>query len=171
MASRELTFRFYEATVAMYEAAHNHKELSAWGGLVLEVVVCGMILGIELGVDVGVLELTVLTALLAAVTVLVLRYVLNQLEQKDINGAVSVAATAILREIAKENSETIDDKYLDLPNIGRHTYQFTTSLPAYLQDKAKLANRLGKGKKITRQMIVGLVISIPLGTTLLLWRH
>lgn len=166
MVSKEYAFKYYDIMVRQYEAAHNHKEVSAWGGLVLELAVCAGVLRITS--DSGATTILIVSAstMLALVTFLVARYIYNQLEQKDLNSAYSAAAKLILAEIALEKDDEIDDRYIYVEKNANGQFQSDICLPKFFQYRKDLLNLWGKGRKITRQMIFSILIVMPAGTLL-----
>ena len=169
MASKDYAFRYYETFHRASLLGHNHKELSAWAGLILELAYCAGVLQVAGARDASVLVLAISTASIGLVTFFVWRYIHNQLEQKDLHGAYFAAASLFLAEIAAHEGDTVDDKYLALqPNFDTE-FQSNRSRPHHYQRKMKYMNIWGKGRAITRQMIFGLLAVSSGGTVTLLW--
>jgi len=151
MADRNTTTQYYSTLIQVYEQAHNHKELSAWAGVVLEVVFCGMVLQTNPPANLG------LFTFICFATLLIFLYVQNQLKLKDYNGAISSAAIAILAEIALADSNNLSTYLVARQGIDP-TSQASHCLPDVLLSKSAYMNVWGYGRKVTRCMIYGTLV-------------
>ncbi|MGZ8239528.1 MAG: hypothetical protein ACXWTY_16840 [Methylobacter sp.] len=161
MADRNATIQYYSMLIQIYDQAHNHKEISAWSGAVLEVVFCGMILQTNTPVNPG------LIAAICFATLLIFLYVQNQLKLKDYNGAISSAAIAILAEIACADGNNLSTYLAARPGIDPSS-QASHCLPDVLLSRAEYINVWGYSRKITRCMIYGTLMVSGLVTIFLI---
>lgn len=153
---------FYKSTNQYFATYHNHKETSAWAGLVLYMAFAGLmnLFKVPNNNETGIILLSVL---ILVITVFIFLYVSNQLKMKNKAGAYSAAIFIIVNEllIAGDLSESEMKDYLrveksdDTKGHGKHT------LPKRLLDEAEILAKKGKGFRYqTRLMTFGILLAI-----------
>lgn len=89
---KDYIIKYYDSAQSYYGTYHNHKEVSAWAGLVLHVLFLGFVNRIEATkhfyteVTLSIIGVSLL------VSVLTYRYISNQFKMKDQAGAHAGAA-------------------------------------------------------------------------------
>lgn len=148
---------FYENARQYYLIYHNHKELSAWGGLALEVLISSFIIVIEIPeANQSILNI-VLSLVELLISAFLLGYIINQLKMKKFAGDLTGAATIILSEIIlTEESKLNISKYM---LIDERTFNSKSQIPyiqpAYFLSKAKGISNKGSGFHIfTKSTII-----------------
>lgn len=153
---------YFKVLLDHYAKYHNHKEVSAWAGLVLYIAFCAFAIRFPPAPS---SKHTVFLALAIAVvvvivSVLVFLYIQNQLKMKDTSGAWVVAALWYLTEITCADEQSLNcEKYPVHPSesIDRRA-QATPALPKMFLDKAEILNKQGRGfQDRTRWLIYSLL--------------
>lgn len=150
---------YYADTSKYYATYHNHKEICAWAGLVLYVLFLGLVTRADIPPEHKLITTRAVTAPVLLVTLLVFFYIRNQLEMKDLGGALSGAAGRLLLEIIRtEESKLKLDDYLSVGGSPDTNAQSSYVLPKRLRDLANELNKGGRGfQDRTRSMIYGLL--------------
>ncbi len=152
---QEQTFQFYERTRDYYRAYEQHKELSAWAGLVLLFIFDGIVLDVRLPRDPCNYALLVATFVVSSVTFLVYRFVNIQIKLKARGRVLQGAAWQICLEISQENPDNFDVlKYLQGRDAaGKHLISDHVC-PKILLDRADALEKLGPGPSKSAERIV-----------------
>jgi len=93
---KQLLVNYYDSLRQHYGEYHNHKEISAWGGLALHLLFCGVVVSADTPYDHETTIAVGFTVIVALVAFFVFVYIRNQLKMKDDGGAYSAAATHLL---------------------------------------------------------------------------
>ncbi|WP_109831822.1 hypothetical protein [Reichenbachiella versicolor] len=164
---------FYKSTNQYYANYHNHKETSAWAGLVLYMAFAGLINLFKIPVQ-SQIEITILISFfVVAITVFVYRYISIQLKMKDRAGAYSAAAFSFLNELMTNKKLTESElvQYLEIEESEDTIAQSSHVLPKKFLKKSRVLNTRGRGfQDQTRTMIYGILFAICFLTlTLKFW--
>ena len=153
---KEYLLKYYADTCQYYGTYHNHKEISAWAGLALHVLFCGLIITrTDIPANLWLSTTLALTVAVILVAFFAFRYIWNQLEMKDRAGALAGAAGFLLVEILRtEESKLNPDDYLLVVESADTKAQSSHVLPDRLLKKADVLNTRGRGfQDRTRWMI------------------
>lgn len=150
---------YYENTRSQYQTYHNHKEICAWGGLVLYVLFCGFVVKAEVPSNLQLLASALITVLVFVAAWFVFRYVQNQLAMKDRGGALAAAAAFLLAEILRtDDSKLKADDYLVIVESSDTKATTQHTLPRRLLEKADILNTRARGfQDQTKRMIYTLL--------------
>ena len=152
---------YFKALMDYYGKYHQHKELSAWAGLVLHILFCTVAIRFALPATSKLVAFIALVLAVLVVAVLAYLYIRNQLEMKDCGGALAGAAIFFLTEILCADEKSLKrEKYVTPPQDSAHTRaQAHHVLPKAMLDKAKILNTRGRGfQDRTRWLIYGLLV-------------
>jgi len=133
-----MVFDYYLVLLNKKSAKHNHKEMTAWGGLLSVVLYCSGVAGAGAS-QVGLRYRVSLTFCTVAVTVFVFLYLRNQLNLKNRASARIASATKILAEIIC-NSEFKAVRYLEMDPVA--SKQGSSSLPIFSSRSRKSGSKL-----------------------------
>jgi len=161
---RENVIKYYESSRTHYTTYHNHKELSAWAGLILFVFFAGFINLMKLPVGFEVDAAITITVFVLIVSVLVFRYISNQLEMKDLGGAYVAASIAFTTDLITGNITDEElDEYMKVEESPDVQAQSRHVLPYKFLKKAKVLNSRGRGfQDTTKHMIYGILFIVSL---------
>ncbi|MGS2718499.1 hypothetical protein ACVBE9_10025 [Eionea flava] len=161
---RDELIKYYENSRAHYTAYHNHKELSAWAGLVLFVFISGFINLIKLPDNHKIETAVILTFFVITISFLVYRYISNQLVMKDLGGAYAAAAVSFITDFVAQRIEDNElSKYLEVEELPETHAQSKLVLPIRYIKKAEILNTRARGfQDTTRTMIYGLLLSVTI---------
>ncbi len=156
---KDYIIKYYDSAQSYYGTYHNHKEVSAWAGLVLHVLFLGFISRIEAPkhyyheVNISVIGVAFL------VSVLTYRYISNQLKMKDQAGAHAGAAKFLLAKVMLEDESKIDPKwYLEVEDSDDLDAQSSHVLPAKMLTKSRALNTRARGfQDRTKNMIYAIL--------------
>jgi len=155
MEIKKEVINFYDGLYKYYGTYHNHKELSAWAGLVFFLVFCAGVLKIPIVEKFAMGTFWLLAIGLIAVGTITFFYINNQLNAKDTGGHHVMGALLIINELLRDNSKEINLKYLSLEQSSDQKYQAPHVLPKYLSD---LVNKYkGKGEKMVVATRIGII--------------
>lgn len=162
---------YYANTTQYYGTYHNHKEVSAWAGLALHVLFCGLIIRADTPAHLMLITTTGLTVAVLVVAYTAFRYIENQLEMKDRAGALAGAAGFLLAEILRtDESKLKADDYLLVSESSDTQAQSSHVLPDRLLKKADVLNTRGRGfQDRTRAMVYALLALSTLSVIGLKW--
>ncbi|MBU4308102.1 MAG: hypothetical protein L6428_15870 [Candidatus Aminicenantes bacterium] len=168
---KEKVIEYYENTRQYYGTYHNHKELSAWGGLALYVLFASLINWVRLPDTCKTVWALGLTVSVLVGVILVYRYISTQLEMKDLAGAYAAAAFLFLADLIVSDK---DDKelreYLRVEESTDTHAQSSHVLPEIFLKKAKILNTRGRGfQDTTRSMIYGILILVTVLIIAIKW--
>ncbi len=162
---------YYENCRKHYTAYHNHKEITAWAGLVLFVFISGYINSIKIPENWKIEGALLITILVSLQTFFVFRYIANQLKMKDKGGAYAAASIAIITELISERiteKQLID--FLSVEESADTDGQASHVLPHKLIKKAEILNSRGKGHQdTTKSMIYAMLTLISISLVVSKW--
>jgi hypothetical protein len=92
-------FDYFKEIRTHYSSYHNHKEMMAWSGLVLYLITTGSITS-------AAIQLKPSWVLLVIITFLILSFIRNQLEMKDLGGSFVAASMWYMAQILNNNFST-----------------------------------------------------------------
>ena len=156
---KEYIVKYYDSAQSYYGAYHNHKEVSAWAGLVLHVLFLGFVSRIEAPkhyyFEVS-LAIIVVVFLVSSLTYM---YISNQLKMKDQAGAHAGAAKFLLAKVMLEDDSKIDSKwYLEVEDSDDVNAQSSHVLPAKMLLKSKALNTRARGfQDKTKNMVYSIL--------------
>lgn len=169
MSTKEEVLKFYQNLQTHYANYHNHKELSAWAGLVLYVLFCGLIIKASVPSNHEFITAVLLLFAVVCVTATVFLYIKNQLEMKDIGGATSAAALYLQTEILQSESKEFS-QYLIVEESGDMKAQSSHVLPLVLLKKRDAINCKGRAfQDLTKMAIYSLIGISAFAVILLKW--
>lgn len=150
---------FYKDAKNFNGSYHNHKEVSAWAGLVLYMLFCGLVLSADIS-GVYAFQATIgATVFLLAIMFCVYLHIRNQLAMKDIGGATAGAASLLLTEIIqKEDAEFPVGHYMNVAKSNDKNAQSSHFLPAELIKKRELINSKGRGFQDRTRLAIYLLL-------------
>src|SRR2546423_895761 len=91
---------YFKTVLDYYGKYHNHKEVSAWAGLVLQIAFCAFAIRFPLNQSKHKISLALtFVCVIVIVAILIFVYIKNQLEMKDKGGAWAGAALFFLTEV------------------------------------------------------------------------
>lgn len=156
---KQFLVNYYADTSQYYGTYHNHKEISAWAGLALHVLFCGLAIRADIPANLRLITTTALTVSVLLVGLFAFRYIKNQLEMKDRAGALAGAAGILLVEILRTDETKLNpDDYLRVIESSDTKAQSSHVLPDRLLKKADVLNTRGRGfQDRTRSMIYSLL--------------
>jgi hypothetical protein len=151
---------FYENTRQLNSVYHNHKEVSAWAGLVLYGVVSTLIISLPIPKINSLLMTLGLLAAQCFFLALFTMFTYNQLRMKNVANNFVAASTRLLSDIILEKDHEFKaEKYMRVEPSGHTHSQQDHTLPTLLLKKAKDFDSKGKGfHNTTVFTIVGLYI-------------
>lgn len=134
---QEEVISFYESVKQHYGAYHNHKEISAWGGLVLYLLFANAISDLKMPTECTTCAAIITTLFVGLFVSLVYLYISKQFFLKDIGGARVAAALAILSElISQKMTEAELSAYMFVQETGDENTQSSWVLPKRLLDRS-----------------------------------
>ncbi len=143
---------YYENLHNHYSNYHNHKEISAWAGLSMHVLFCGLILNVTVPDNNRIITLIGLTIIVILVAVIAFLHVKNQLTLKDKGRALHVAANSILTEILlKSESDLNPQEYLKPASNTDREFSSSSHITKRLHDEAVTLNKKGIGRSHARR--------------------
>lgn len=168
---KEFLVNYYENTRQYYGTYHNHKEDSAWAGLALHVLFCGLIIRADIPANLELASGIGLTFAVLMIALLVFRYIQNQLEMKDLAGAYAAAAFYLLVEILRKKEAELNlNDYLTIKESPDTRAQSTHVLPACLLRKARILDTRGRWfQDRTRSTIYALLVLSTVSVIGLKW--
>ncbi|MHA1969137.1 MAG: hypothetical protein ACW964_15230 [Candidatus Hodarchaeales archaeon] len=172
---KKLIIDFYENTRHYYRKYHDHKEISAWSGLVAHIFFCTFI--VLANPTVQSIQIKFLMTMVFSISVvieslLMLRYIKNQLDLKDIAGSYVLGSLKILNELISNNlSEEKLKKFLTLPKDSKNPrFQAPHVLPKKLQKESKKYITKGTGAQdLTRKMNTNILIILSVSVIFYRW--
>lgn len=164
---KEDILNYYRNIQIHYATYHNHKEFSAWGGLVLYVLFCGMI--IKASFPSEHLKITAILLLIAVlgVSFTIIFYIKNQLLMKDLGGATSSAAILLQSEIMQAKKSNLN-KYMEIEESSDLKAQSSHVLPKILIKKRDHLNSKGRMFQDSTKMAIYTLISVSTFSLILL---
>ncbi|PXF57748.1 MAG: hypothetical protein C4B59_14610 [Candidatus Methanogaster sp.] len=168
---KKYLINYYENTRQYYGNYHDHKEISAWSGLVIHILFCTFIVLANPTGQLKIIMTIGFTISVIIVTILLFMYIRNQLNLKDKAGALAAASNFILTElIAKDDNSTDFREYLSVEESSDIKYQSTHVLPKKLLNKVKIYDSRGRGAQdFTRTMIYGLLVISAISVIFYRW--
>lgn len=155
---------YYENISQFYGIYHNHKETSAWGGLVLHVLFCGLIINAEIPQSYEFSIVIVISAMLIVVATVVFFYIQNQLFMKERAGALFGAAKYILAEdiLPTDNQSSLKElnEYIKIVESLDMSRQSSHILPKYLLDKANIIDSRGRGYQTKTRIMMYTLLTL-----------
>jgi hypothetical protein len=162
---------YYDNTRQYYGQYFNHKEISAWSGVVLYVLYCQLVIKIEFPKSNILISFVATTLFILLVVLVVYIYIQNQLKMKDVAGAHAAAATFLLAEIIQLDEEDINvEHYMGVEESSDTQGKSWHVLPVVLLKKTEVINK--RGRKLqdkTRWMVYSLLFLSTLLTVSFLW--
>jgi hypothetical protein len=164
--------KYYENLKIYYGTYHNHKEISAWAGLVLYIVVLGAINSILIQSPIDLPTAIIVTSMLLIILYLVFRYISIQLEMKSMADNYSAAASSVISEIIIKN--IIDDNelinYVRIEESSDKKVKSSHFLPKHLIEMSKKTELKGnKLKNRIKHMIYGILLIVTLFALIRIW--
>lgn len=142
---------------------HDHKEVSAWAGLVLHLVFCGALLRIDAPAKNPTLTFTIATIAVAVAALFAFFYIREQLRLKDLGGAMLGAATYYMSKMVTSADGKLDEVLTPLEQSTDQDTQASHMFPASLLKKRDWMNTQGLGaQRATRRYIYGLLVTATL---------
>ncbi len=171
MDMKDNIIQYYESTRKYYGTYHNHKEVSAWAGLVLYVLFAGIVNGVSLPDKYKILAVHILTFFVIIVLILVYRYISSQIKMKDLGGAHAATAFFFLSElITEEKKEEELKQYMKIEESPDESAQSPHVLPKIFLKKSAKLNTKGRGfQDTTRAMIYGILILVTILVLAVKW--
>jgi len=168
---KDKIIQYYENTRQYYGTYHNHKEVSAWAGLVLYVLFAVLVNSVSLPDKYKILTVHILTLFVITVSILVYRYISTQIKMKDLAGAYAATAFIFLSElISEEKSEDELKQYLKIEESADKSAQSSYVLPNVFLKKSAIMNKRGRGfQDTTRSMIYGILILVTILVLVVKW--
>ena len=161
---KDRIIQYYEKMWQLRSDQHDHKEICAWGGLVLYVLFAGTVSLMDLPEKHNILFMHILTLFVIIVFVVVCCYISNQLKLKDHSGAHLTTASLFLSElISEEKTEDELNEYLEIKDIGKADLQCELAFPEKFLRKSLEIKGKGRGfQDATRYMIYGILILVTI---------
>jgi hypothetical protein len=161
--TKEDLIRYYDGTRLFWGAYHHHKEISAWAGLGLHVLFCGLILQARFPDDLMMLWSVVIAILVLSSCILVYLYIRNQLQMKDNAGSWAGGAFFLLAEILQKDESELELTLADYLLIEKRNGkgQGSLFLPKILLEKGREIHECEKNRFYqdrTKSMIYGLLV-------------
>ncbi len=168
---REDLIKYYESTRTHYTSYHNHKEISAWAGLLLFVFISGLVNKIELLSDYKIYSAIGISVFIILITCLIFRYISVQLAMKDLGGSYVAASITFITELLSGKISDDDlNKYLEVKELPEKNAQSKLVLPIKFIEKAEVMNTRARGfQDTTRTTIYGILFSISLLVVVTKW--
>lgn len=170
---RQLLVDYYENTRQYYGRYHDHKEISAWGGLALLVLFCGLVVSADTPHNYETIAAVGSTVFLLLAAFFVFLYIQNQLSMKDLGGAYSAAATHLLAEIILKQEGNLDaESYLKQGEKRNANTKAQSShiLPERLLAEANTINATARGyQDTTRWMMYALLLLSTVSAIAVKW--
>jgi len=165
---------YYENTRQYYGKYHDHKEISAWSGLVAHILFCTFI--VLANPTVQTIQSKFLMTIGFTISVIVeskllLIYIRNQLDLKDMGGSYVAGSLSILAElIDKDYNGKELREYLRVKERKEKKYQSTYVLPNELLERAKKYSSKGTGAQdLTRKMNTKVLIISAISVIFYRW--
>ncbi len=141
---------YYENTIIYYGNYHNHKEISAWAGLVLQILITTFIIQS----DSCLYDSIAYMVFSLIITISLNMYVKSQHDLKDLAASYVAASNELLSEIALTDKTDLRS-YLAIDDSNNIIYQAPNALPKILIDKAEKYNlRYSKSSRMTRILVL-----------------
>lgn len=146
---------YYETTSTFYGSYQSHKEITAWAGLVLHILFCGLMTRIEMPKEFISVGSVWLIGFIIVIAFLVWRYIKNQLEMKRNASALGAAAKFFVSEIMQKNENGQDfSEYITIEESPDKRSQAQHVLPTKLRTKAKVIEGMGAGEQTTTEYLI-----------------
>jgi len=137
---------YYDNTSQYYGSYHNHKEISAWAGLVLHMLFCQSIIQVGLPQNQKIIGAASYSIVMFIAALFVFLYIQNQLLMKDRAGALAGAAKYILAEIIQKEEQDLDvSHYMAIEESSDVHAQSSHVLPHILLSKSEVMNIRARG--------------------------
>ena len=148
---------YFKALLDFYGKYHNHKEISAWGCLVLYVGFCAVAVKTPLPNPGQKAIFGAVAVAFACVAFLIFLYIQNQLRLKDVGGAYALACLFFLTEITATADESLNpQKYIGLPGSSSANFQSDHALSSPFKQKSEELKKHGqRGQQMTRWLMYG----------------
>ena len=164
MIMKEDLLKYYEQCRSHYTAYHNHKEISAWAGLVLFVFISGFVNLIDIPYKFKIQSAIALSLFVIAISILVFKYIENQLDMKDMASSYVAAAISIITDVsAGRIEETEYESYFKVERSIDCKAQSKLVLPIKFLKKAEKFDTKARGfQDRTRTMMFGLLFLVAI---------
>ena len=139
---------------------HDHKEVSAWAGLVLHLIFCGALLRVEAPTKYPQLAFVLVFVAVVVAAALAYLYIRKQLELKDLAGAEAGAATYFMSSMATSSDGKLHESLTPIKQSADTNFQRTHVMPASFVEKTDWLNTQGRGAQdATRRYVYSLLIT------------
>ena len=161
---RDKVISYYESLRSHYSTYHNHKETSAWAGLILFLFFAGFVNLIKSPAGHEIATATTFTVLILIVLFLVFRYISNQLKMKDLSGAYVAASIAVIADLITDHIK--DDElreHMKIEEFPDNQAQSHHVLPCKFIKRAETLNSRGRDfQDTTRHMIYSILTTVSM---------
>ena len=144
MDKDKLLLDYLKALMDRQGKYHDHKEISAWAGIVLYFVFCAAVLRAEVSAPPRVLEFAVIAVTVFAAAIFATLYIRKQLELKDVAGSQAGAATYYMTKLVTSNTGQLDEPLTAIEQSTDTEMQSPHVLPGSFVKKAKWLNTQGR---------------------------
>lgn len=149
---------YFKAIADRQGKYHDHKEVSAWAGLVLHLIFCGALLRVDVPTKCPQLAfLLVFVAVLLAALFSYL-YIRKQLDLKDIAGSQAAAATYFMSSMATSVDGELHEPLTPIKQSTDTKFQWKHVMPASFVEKSDWLNTQGKGAHDATRVYVYLLL-------------
>lgn len=154
-------FDYFKALMDRQGKYHDHKEVSAWAGLVLHLLFCFAMLRVEIPKTSGYLGLVFVVVAVFAAAYVAFKYIRNQLELKDRAGSLTAAATYYMSKMVSDSEGALDEPLTPIKQSADTQMQSSHVLSQSFDEKARWLNTQGRGAQdATRRYTYGLLITV-----------
>jgi hypothetical protein len=148
MDKDKLMLDYLKALLDRYGKYHDHKEVSAWAGIVLYFVFCAVVLHLEVSAPPHVIEFGTITVAVFVTAILATLYIRKQLELKDVAGSYVAAATYYMTKIVTSEAGRLDEPLTAIAQSTDTEIQSSHVLSDSFLTKAKWLNTQGRCAQI-----------------------
>ena len=140
---------------------HRQKEVSAWGALLLQIVLYGLVIRVNQD---SILYHLLISVIIIGILILIILFIINQYKLKDKGSAYMAAASKLLLEIIQTEDDTgALEKYLETKESSDTEYLVSHFSPKILIENADILNTRGRGSQDKTRNLV-MLISILFAT-------
>ena len=153
MDKDKLLLDYLKALLDRYGKYHDHKEISAWAGIVLYFVFCVAILRVEVPTSPGALGFWVIAVAVFVAAILATLYIRKQLELKDVAGSQAGAATYFMTKLVTSETGKHDEPLTAISQSTDTEIQSPHVLPDSFVKKAQWLNTQGRCAQAKTRML------------------
>lgn len=143
MDKNRLLMDYLKALLDRYGKYHDHKEISAWAGIVLYFVFCAAILRVEVSTPPRVLEFVVVAVTVFVTAIFAALYIRKQLELKVVASSYAAAATFYMTQMVTSETGQPDEPLTAIAQSTDTEIQSPHVLSDSFEKKAKWLSTQG----------------------------